>query len=222
LLETPGFRMPFGGLRPSNTIHIDVLANAVVALATTAETPSGTYSIADVPRTSLGEVFAWHARLAGLPLPPPMPDDLSEEIARKHASAATRMRTLPAISGAVVQTIGGAARSLLKSDQTRHLASAIARELPSTVLDRMKVIATDQNFKGFAADGEQIWSPGLFSDPMPGPYVDEVVRGLSPSSLIAGSEAEFVEWLSAWREPAWPSDPRAPFWVSAEPAHTRR
>jgi nucleoside-diphosphate-sugar epimerase len=214
LLGAPGFAIPFGGAKASNAIHIDVLSRSLVDLATTGDLASGTYNIADFPRTSLGQVFEWHSRLSSLPMPPSMSDEVSLNMAAVYCKQSSTFGLGNTVASALTD-VARSVSSAVGGDAVKSLASRLARKLPSVALARMKEFATRRQIaaaKSPSPLGPS--SPGLFSEAMPGPYADSVVaRGDNPA-LIVSSEAEFRLWYESWCAPIWSDEGPAPFWIS--------
>src|SRR2546428_734510 len=75
--RNPHFRLPYGGRFPSNAIHMDRAASAVLALVGT-DRSNQVYNLAEERSTWL-DVFDWHTRSLGLPPVAAMSDAASDE-----------------------------------------------------------------------------------------------------------------------------------------------
>lgn len=202
----PRFRLPYGGRFPSDAIHMDRVASAVLALIGKDES-SEVYSLAE-PRSTWRDVFDWHTESLGFPPVAAMSDADSD----KGRAAYARRSLLRDVSG-WVRTLP--IRQLVRTPSMLDLALRVLVRAPSTVTKRVtdahrRVAVRDQVAVALGLRSELL-PPVYYSAGMPGPFLtipdDPSVGPFSD----AARRRELYEWYQRWSTPKIHARPLASF-----------
>jgi len=196
--RNPDFQLPFNGELPSNTIHVERLADMIIALFSN-PLPSGIYNVADEHQT-WRQVFDWHTQAIGLPSVKAMSKDSSN-----------RLRTL-FLSRSIMGDIGSWLRSLPILSLIRYPAifDSIFRFLyiiPPSMTSRLattyKRFDVKRQIAAVTRHCNVMVPPVYFSDAMPGTYLalPSDVQVSYPSSEELSNQLR--KWHHRFSQPRW-------------------
>ena len=196
LARNPRFRLPYGGRFPSDAIHLDRVASAVLALVGTDESRE-IYSLAEAHST-WRDVFDWHTGCLGLPPVAAMSDAASDEGRDAYAR-----RSLLRDVSAWVRALP--IRQLVRTPSMLDLALRILARTPTAVMRRVadanrRLAVRDQVALALGIRSELL-PPVYYSAEMPGPFLripDDPATG--PGS-DAARWRDLYEWYQRWSTP---------------------
>jgi hypothetical protein len=181
------FRLPYDGNRSSNAIHVDDVTRALVGLIRD-PCASGIYNLTPTPQQSWRDLFDWHTDACGLTRVHSMEEGQAKSL---HNTFVLESRNSPLKKGLVVfgnLKQGFSLEWLLGSNDFKHLGNVVLSFLPARIERRMKAISAMRIVRNEIAMLRTPSPSGsfLFSDAMPGPYLD------IPTSLV-GHDVEAAE-----------------------------
>jgi nucleoside-diphosphate-sugar epimerase len=196
LARTPGFELPFDGRLPSNAIHADNVAAAIVALLRDGAARD-VYGLAETSN-SWRDVFDWHTASLGLAPVAAMSEPESvarrDEIVRRSTArdVLTWLRGLPI-------------KSLVRAPATFDLALRVLVKTPASVTQVVSDVNRRTGARGHIARAEAAAKRDVaalyLSEGMPGPFLQIP----SPPADGLGSDMERArelrEWCDLWRRP---------------------
>jgi nucleoside-diphosphate-sugar epimerase len=196
LARNPRFRLPYGGRFPSDAIHVDRVASAVLALVSSDESHE-VDSLAEA-RSTWRDVFDWHTRCLGLPPVAALSDAASDEGRDAYAR-----RSILRDGSAWVR--GLPIRQLVRSPSMLDLALRILARTPTAVMKRVagvnrRFAVRDEIASALGLRGEAL-PPIYYSAGMPGPFLrvpDDPITG--PGS-DAARWRDLYEWFQRWSTP---------------------
>ncbi len=204
LSRSPHFRLPFDGRLPSNAIHVDQVAAAMLEFLQ-GEPRTDVYSFAEHQNT-WREVFDWHTGCLGQRPVTGMSD--AESTAHRDAQAH------PSVARDAIRWARGLPiRSLVRSPALFDMALQILVRTPASVTQRVADINRRTGARGQiarAAHRRQDPIPPLyFSAAMPGPFLN--LPGAAAHGFGSDDERcrELREWCEGWSKPRIPFVPHA-------------
>jgi nucleoside-diphosphate-sugar epimerase len=222
--SNPHFQLPFDGLCPSNAIHVEELAVALTWLLS-APLTSGVYNLASTPQQTWRDVFNWHTSVCGLPPVKGMAPEQSRALREGYLRRTQRSLLLNCLSDALAWLRSVPVQQLLSSGDVRKVGSAVLGVLPGYVKTRIRSAnarrAIRREIEGL--EGPIVTpAPWLYSDAMPGPFVD-VPLPRTDAEGLREREVQLREWhLSRTRAPWSPGEPGETKASNAPPSEIAR
>jgi nucleoside-diphosphate-sugar epimerase len=221
LARNPLFRLPYGGRFPSDAIHVDRVASAVLALVNSDESRE-VCSLAEALST-WRDVFDWHTRCLGLPPVAALSDAASDE----GRDAYARRSILRDASGWVR---GLPIRQLVRTPAMLDLALRILARTPTAVMRHIAGVnrrfAVRNEVAGALGLKSELLPPIYYSAGMPGPFLrvpDDPATGLGSD---AARSQDLYEWYQRWSTPKiharTPAENESRDWPPASFARGRR
>ncbi len=197
----PAFELPFNGELPSNTVHVERLATALIDCIL-GGIPEGAFNMADRNRT-WREVMDWHCRWTGLEMVRGMVRERSEDLVEDYRRRSVLRdvlgwtRSLPLMSLATNPTImdfGFRVLTMAPESVTRSVASAYKRR------------SAKGDMVPPSVGGAGTVAPYYLSARMPGRYLDGVgeIDDLPPSDDEVGLELK--KWFQKYSQATWLPD----------------
>jgi hypothetical protein len=187
--QDSNFSLPFNGELSSNTIHVERLAAMIICLIS-GTVPSGTYNVADKDKT-WRQVLDWHTQ--ALELPPvkgmaPEKSNQLKELCRKRS-----------IKRDIVSWLGSLSiLNLITYPAIFDFVYSLLAVTPTPIAGRIKTAYKRKDVRRqiavLADHSNQMTSSYLFSDAMPGTYL-ELPPETPPKYPI---EEELSSQLRAW------------------------
>lgn len=198
LAGNPKFYLPFDGELPSNTIHVEVLAELIIAILLNSQL-SGIHNAADKNR-SWRQVFDWHTGSVGLPPVREMTRSRSEMLRNYYSSRS------------VVRDVGSWLRSLPVLGLVRYPAVfefsyRLLAILPPSVTRRLATFYKRKEVGRQIASAESLKEivpgPEYFSDGMPGDYLMQPGELSGKTQELHGPSRDLNLWYQMISQADW-------------------
>lgn len=192
------FFLPFDGTLPSNTIHVERLAERMIGLLAN-PVPSGIYNVAERNRT-WRDVMDWHTNTVNLTPVKPMPVDISVEMMRYYQKKSIRndifhwigsiplssLISRPAVFDFAFRVVGGIPRSISEKLATLYKLNDVRRQIGS--LEKKAFPLVPRYY---------------FSDSMPGRHLEAPSAEMVPTVPDDDLARQFRNWYQDFERPSW-------------------
>lgn len=204
LSQSPRFALPFGGDKPSNTIHIARLAPLLATLLVS-ERAGATYDGVDEPNATWRDVFAHHTEAAGLPAARTL-DDATSAALQREALSSERAHRLPRALARVAGAAVRAGVAAFASDRdVRDLGHRVLVAMPvgfeASVKRAYLRWSVRTHVSGLSAASPSFSiGPQLLSEASPGPALGALLPGAFD---VAQTRESIARWVDGYRAPSW-------------------
>lgn len=200
-LQSPEWSLPFNGELPSNTVHVERLADAIPSLYKTSDRTSLMNAV-NGPQKTWREIYDLHSRAAGLPPAAAMPLAKSSWQREAHKKV-SRRSTLGRTNCDIIQWFRSLPLSVLTDARgVREAMDTVMLKAPEGF--ERKVY---QKYQKFAA-GQRIRS--TLATTVPPMYFCDAAPGPNLLSRMPGSGADFeteeerlAQWYASFAAPLW-------------------
>jgi len=203
LSRDPGFRLPYDGRFPSNAIHVDTLAESILALLGS-DPQREAYSFAEKAST-WRKMFDWHTQALGLAPVRGLSQEESDRMRDVYARASVPREVASWMRGLPI-------KRLVRSPAMFDMALRILVRTPTAITTRVTSINRRVGARGdvgSALGGSRLALPPLYlSAGMPGPFLDLAPAPASGPASEAERRRELQEWYHLWSTPRIAASPR--------------
>lgn len=197
------FRLPYDGRYPSNAIHVDTLAESILALLDAAPA-TATFSFAERENT-WRRIFDWHSGALGLPPVKAMSEEESRRMRDVWARASIPREMAQWVRGLPV-------KRLVRGPSMFDFALRVLVRTPTAITSRVTNINRRIGARGDVGNAlgdARAALPQLYlSAGMPGPFLDLAPPPVSGAASEAERRRELREWYHVWSTPRIAASPR--------------
>ena len=198
LAQASDFQLPFNGEKPSNSIHVEKLAAAIIALISS-NLKSGIYNVADEQQT-WREVFDWHTQSIGMSPVRGMSSNDSLQLKNSFQKTsiirdiASWTASLPILSLVKYPVIFDGLYYLLN-----YLPFSVRRYLST----KYKCFETRRQISEISKQNNRTVSPVYFSDAMPGKYLVLPLKAGVHYPVTERLSYSLVQWNERYSKSRW-------------------